>query len=375
MFPITSGCLKGLRCSNADPLNLNRLIPAEGRCMEVLQPDLSRRNWRNDMKTLSLAAGLACLATVAQAETPVVTVYTYDSFASEWGPGPAIEKGFEATCACDLRFVTAGDGAALLARLQLEGAQSEADVVVGLDTNLTSTAAATGLFAPHGQPAATGLPMAYDDPLFLPFDWGYFAFVHAKTLTNPPKSFEELAASDVKIIIQDPRSSTPGLGLVMWVKAAYGDRAPEIWAGLKDNIVTVTPGWSEAYGMFLEGEADMVLSYTTSPAYHLIAETDDTKTAAAFDEGHYVQIEVSAKLAAAKQPALADAFLAYLGSQAAQVVLPTTNWMYPANALAAGLPAGFETMIQPAKALLLSQDEAGALRETAVGEWQAALAQ
>ena len=327
------------------------------------------------MKTIPLAAGFVCLATLAAAETPVLDVYTYDSFASEWGPGPAIEAGFEATCGCDLRFVTAGDGAALLARVQLEGAASAADVVVGLDTNLTAHAGATGLFAPHGRPAVTGLPVPYDDANFLPFDWGWFAFVHARTLANPPKSFEELAASDLKIVIQDPRSSTPGLGLVMWVKAAYDDRAPEIWAGLQDNIVTVTPGWSEAYGMFLEGEADMVLSYTTSPAYHLIAETDDTKTAAAFDEGHYLQIEVAGKLAASDQPALADAFLAYLTSEAAQAVIPTTNWMYPANPLAAGLPPGFETLIQPTKSLLLSQDDAGAVREAAVLEWQAALAQ
>ena len=327
------------------------------------------------MKTLSLAAGLACVATLAAAETPVLTVMTYDSFASEWGPGPAIEQGFEAACACDLRFVTAGDGAALLARVQLEGAATETDVVVGLDTNLTAMAAASGLFAPHGQPAVTGLPVAYDDPLFLPFDWGHFAFVHAKTLPKPPKSFEELAASDLKILIQDPRSSTPGLGLVMWVKAAYGDRAPDIWAALKDNIVTVTPGWSEAYGMFLEGEADMVLSYTTSPAYHLIAENDATKTAALFDEGHYLQVEVAARLAATDQPALADAFLTYLTSDAAQSAIPTTNWMYPANPLAAGLPQGFETLIQPAKSLLFPQEDAGALRDKAVEEWQSALAQ
>jgi len=326
------------------------------------------------MKTIPLAAGFACLATLAAADTPVLDVYTYDSFAAEWGPGPAIEKGFEATCGCDLRFVTAGDGAALLARVQLEGAASAADVVVGIDTNLTAAARATGLFAPHGQPAVTGLPMAYDDADFLPFDWGWFAFVHNKSLANPPKSFEELAASDLKIVIEDPRSSTPGLGLVMWVKAAYGDRAAEIWAGLKDNIVTVTPGWSEAYGLFLEGEADMVLSYTTSPAYHLIAESDDSKAAAAFGEGHYMQVEVAGKLAASDQPALADAFLAYLVSDAAQNVIPTTNWMYPANPLTAGLPKGFETLIQPEKSLLMAQDEAGALRDAAVAEWQAALA-
>jgi len=65
-----------------------------------------------------------------------------------------------------------------------------------------------------------------------------------------------------------------------------------LWADLADNIVTVTPGWSEAYGLFLEGEADAALSYTTSPAYHLIAEEDASKVAWAFDEGHYMQVEV-----------------------------------------------------------------------------------
>lgn len=323
------------------------------------------------MKTKLLAAGLAAIATTAMADVPVLTVLTYDSFTSEWGPGPVIEKGFEATCACDVQFVTAGDGAAVLARLQLEGANSTADVVVGLDTNLT--AAASPLFAPVTAGPNT-LPVAFADPNFVPFDWGWFAFVYDKTkLASPPKSFEELAASDLKILIQDPRSSTPGLGLVMWVKAAYGDRAPQIWADLADNIVTVTPGWSEAYGMFLKGEADMVLSYTTSPAYHLIAESDDTKAAALFDEGHYLQVELAGKTATTDQPDLADAFLAYLNTDPAQTALITTNWMYPAMTPAAGLPAGFETLIQPGKSLLLAATDAEAGRSAAIEEWQTAL--
>ena len=326
------------------------------------------------MKTILLAAGLVTIATSAMAEVPVLTVLTYDSFAAEWGPGPVIEAGFEATCACDLQFVTAGDGAAVLARVQLEGATSQVDVVVGLDTNLTAAANATNLFAPSGLSVPNTLPVPFADANFLPFDWGYFAFVYDKSkLVTPPASFEELAASDLKIIIQDPRSSTPGLGLLMWVKAAYGDRAPEIWSALADNIVTVTPGWSEAYGMFLQGESDMVLSYTTSPAYHLIAESDATKAAAAFSEGHYLQVEVAGKLASTDQSALADTFLAYLTAEAAQSALITTNWMYPATTPAAGLPTGFETLINPAKAILLSPAEAEAGRAKAIEEWQTAL--
>ena len=330
------------------------------------------------MKSLCLTAGFLAAATMAAAETqmaekPVLDVLTYDSFVSEWGPGPAIETAFEAECACDLRFTPAGDGAALLARLQLEGDKTTADIVLGLDTNLTASARATGFFAPHGQTPALSLPVAFEDAEFLPFDWGWFAFVHAKTL-QAPKDFKALAASDLKIVIQDPRSSTPGLGLLMWVKAAYGEEASTIWKDLADNIVTVTPGWSEAYGMFLEGEADLVLSYTTSPAYHLIAEQDDSKTAAVFTEGNYLQVEVLGKLKSTDQPDLADKFLSFMLSDAAQSVLPVTNWMYPAVTPATGLPKGFETLVQPSKSLLLSADEAEALRAPALEEWRAALA-
>lgn len=325
------------------------------------------------MKVLCFAAGFLAFAQAAQAETPVLDVLTYDSFVAEWGPGPAIEKAFEAECGCDLRFTAAGDGAALLARLQLEGAKTAADVVLGLDTNLTAAARKTGLFAAHGQTPAVDLPVPFEDAEFLPYDWGWFAFVHNKDLAAP-KDFKELAASDLKIVIQDPRSSTPGLGLLMWVKAAYGAEAPAIWEGLADNIVTVTPGWSEAYGMFLEGEADLVLSYTTSPAYHLIAEEDDSKAAAVFAEGNYLQVEVMGKLASSDQPELADRFLAFMLSDAAQEVLPTTNWMYPAKVPASGLPKGFETLAKPEKSLLMTADEAEAVRATALDEWRAALA-
>lgn len=328
------------------------------------------------MKVPFLAAGLLGASTLAAlAQTPQLRVLTYDSFVSDWGPGPAVEAAFEAQCGCDLVFESAGDGAAMLARLMLTGARANFDVVLGLDTNLTASATGSGLFAPHGLTPALDLPVAWDDPLFLPFDWGWFAFVYDRTRTpTPPASFRDLAASDLSVVIQDPRSSTPGLGLLMWVKAAYGDEAGAIWQALAPRILTVTPGWSEAYGLFLEGEADMVLSYTTSPAYHLIAEEDDTKAAAPFTEGHYLQVEVAGMLASSTQPDLARQFLAFMTSDAFQSVIPTTNWMYPAVTPAEGLPAGYETLLRPEVSLLFGADEAAAIREGALTEWRDALA-
>src|SRR5476649_135822 len=162
------------------------------------------------------------------ADKPVLTVYTYSSFVSDWGPGPAIKKAFEADCACTINFVATEDGVVLLSRLRLEGTSSPADVVLGLDTNLTAEAAATGLFASHNMDlSALQLPIAWHDADFVPYDFGYFAFVYDSTkLKNPPHSLADLVggASSDKILIEDPRSSTPGLGLLLWIKQVYGDQ-------------------------------------------------------------------------------------------------------------------------------------------------------
>jgi thiamine transport system substrate-binding protein len=324
---------------------------------------------------MAAALGLVWGGSAPAQDRRELVIYTYESFVSEWGPGPAIAAAFEETCDCAVRFVGAGDGAALLGRLRLEGERSPADIVLGLDTNLTAEATATGLFAPHGlEPPALDLPISWDDPVFLPYDWGYFAFVYDETRTpEPPASFEELISSDLSIVIHDPRSSTPGLGLLMWVKTAYGDRAPEIWAGLRPRILTVTPGWSEAYGLFLNGEVDMALAYTTSPAYHRIAEEDATKQAALFAEGHYMQVEVAGMTAHSDEPELARAFLDFMLTDGFQATIPTTNWMYPAVTPQAGLPPEFETLAVPERPLLLDPETARAKRDAALDEWLAAL--
>ncbi len=314
---------------------------------------------------------LACGAVQAQ-DRPVLTVLTYDSFVSEWGPGPVVEAAFEEGCGCDLRFITGGDGAALLARLTLEGDGTEADVVLGLDGSLVEAARTSGLFAPHAVEAEFDLPVDWADDTFLPFDWGWFSDV-GRAGGPLPGSFRELADGDATLVIQDPRSSTPGLGLVLWIEAAFGAEAPAVWEALADNIVTVTPGWTEAYGLFLEGEADLVLSYTTSPAYHLLAEGDASYVALPFEEGHYLQVEVAAKVASSDAPDLAGSFLRFLLTEPVQGEIPTTNWMYPAVTPEGGLPEGFESL-RPETTLHLPPPEAAARRDGAVEAWRGALA-
>jgi thiamine transport system substrate-binding protein len=302
-----------------------------------------------------------------------LTVYTYESFTAEWGPGPQVEKAFEAKCACDLEFVSVADGVALLNRVKLEGASTKADIVLGLDTNLTAGARATGLFSPHGVDAGNlTVPDGWTDDTFLPFDYGYFAVVYdTEKLKAPPASLKELVEGDPgeKIAIQDPRTSTPGLGLLLWVRAVYGDQAAEAWAKLNGRVLTVTPGWSESYGLFTKGEAPMVLSYTTSPAYHMIAENTERYQAAAFSEGHYLQVEVAGITTTGAKNPLAARFMSFMTSPEFQDIIPETNWMFPAAKTSKPLNPAFDKLVKPAKTLVFSPEEVEKNRKVWVDEW------
>lgn len=327
-----------------------------------------------------VAAVLAGLfaAPVAAEEVPILKIYTYDGFAADWGPGPVLKAGFEATCGgCIVEFIAADSSIGTLRRVQLEGETTEADLIVGLDTAVAGEARATGLFSDHGLDLANlALPDAWTDAQFVPVDYAHFAFVYdADTVPTPPTSFEELIAlpDDFKIVVQDPRSATPGLGLVLWIKAAYGDRAAEIWAGLKPHILTVTREWSESYNLFLEGEADMALSYTSSPAYHILAEDDDTIHAALFSEGHLAQTEVAGIIKSSDKQELARKFLAYLTSPEGQKTVSSTNWMMPVIDLGTELDPAFSTLPQPQTTLTLTDAEIEAGKQAWIDEMLAAV--
>nr|WP_218168155.1 thiamine ABC transporter substrate binding subunit [Pantoea sp. B9002] len=318
---------------------------------------------------------LLLVAAPAFAAKPVLTVYTYDSFSADWGPGPAVKKAFEAQCDCELKYVALEDGVSLLNRVRMEGKNSKADVVLGLDNNLVQAAEKTGLFAKSSvDTSGLKLPDGWNNQTFIPFDYGYFAFVYDKNkLKNPPKSLKELVESPEKwrVIYEDPRTSTPGLGLLLWMQKVYGDNAPDAWQKLAQKTVTVTKGWSEAYGLFLKGEGDLVLSYTTSPAYHIIEEKKENYAAAEFSEGHYLQVEVAAQLASSKQPKLAQQFMQFMVSPAFQQTIPTGNWMYPV--IKSDLPAGYQTLQVPAKALQFTPAEVADHRAAWISAWQSAV--
>ncbi|KEF32499.1 Thiamin ABC transporter, substrate-binding component [Marinobacter nitratireducens] len=322
--------------------------------------------------TLLLCAAL--LWTTSAMATDQLTIYTHPSFAADWGPGPAIKEAFEEQCDCAVNLIALESGGDILQRLRLEGESSPADIVLGLDTGTMETARQTGLLAAHETALdRLNLPIEWTDPLFVPYDWGYFAFVYnTDQLPEPPTSLEALinAPDDLKIIIQDPRTSTPGLGLLLWMRHVYGDKAPEKWAQLKGKILTTTKSWSDGYfSLFMNGEAPMILSYSTSPAYHMAIDKTEQYQAVRFDEGHYLQVEVAALVASSKNKALGRQFLQFMLTRDFQRHIPLKNVMYPATDIGTELPDVFGKLIQPGKTLYFDPATVADNRRSWLNEW------
>ena len=75
------------------------------------------------MKKIYILLSLTLLASpnIYAKNKDTLTVYTYDSFVSEWGPGPVIKKIFEQKYNSNIEFISVDSAATLLTKIILEG--------------------------------------------------------------------------------------------------------------------------------------------------------------------------------------------------------------------------------------------------------------
>jgi thiamine transport system substrate-binding protein len=312
---------------------------------------------------------LAGLAGCRKEKSADLVIWTYDSFNSEWGPGPDVSKVFEEKTGIKITWVSHGDAGGIVSRLIHEGGSSNADIILGLDQNLAARILASGLLEAYRPKEAEKIfrELVLDaDFRITPFDYSYFAIVYDSEKTLPPESLEDLTSPQFKqsLILIDPRTSSPGLGFFAWVKEIYGDGWQDYWRRLQPSILTVAEGWSSAYGLFTRGEAPLVLSYTTSPGYHLEYEETERYRAAIFSDGHALQIEAAGLLRTAKNKDNAKAFLDFMISPDFQNIIPLKNWMY--TVIDIPLPASFRINPKSGKPLLPDP-----VTEADLNEWAA----
>ena len=99
------------------------------------------------MRFIYISIIFLLLTSLVKAEK--LTIYTYDSFVSEWGPGPIIKKKFKEIYQVDLNLIAVDSAATLLNKVILEGSNTNADIILGLDMNLLHSAKQSELFDYH----------------------------------------------------------------------------------------------------------------------------------------------------------------------------------------------------------------------------------
>ena len=308
-------------------------------------------------------------------ETPqrTITVYAYDSFVSEWGPGPLVVPAFEEKTGIKVNLVSAGNGGELLSRLELEKHNPKADVVIGISNELLHESIASDLLQPYESPVLEEIPsfLHFDSTYSLvPFDYGNYAFNYdSQKISDPPQSLDDLLDPrwNRSIILMDPRTSSVGMGLLEWTIAVYGDSYLQWWDAVRPNVLTIAEGWSSGYGLFTEGEAPLVISYTTSPVYHVLYEDSDRYQALVFDGGNMAVIEGAGIVKSTQDLDASQQFIDFLLTDA-QVDIATANIMYPANS-SVELPSAFDSAPKPAHSIMLDSEVIAKDRDSWLTDW------
>ncbi len=287
---------------------------------------------------------------------PVLKIYTYDSFIN-YGLGKKTAPLFEEKYNCKVEMEATGDAGKLLNRVIMEKNFPKADIVIGIDNSFLSNALQESLFVSY---KPKNLHLINESVIFdktynlIPYDYGYFAFVYdSEIVPNPPRSFGEMQDGKWKdkIIMIDPRTSSTGKGMLLWSIAAFGENGyRHFWRAIKGNILTTAASWDDAYNMFLGGEAPIVLSYATSPVYHIENEKTYRYKAVIPEEGGFRQIEGAGIVKGGKNTELAKKYIEFMLTDEFQKEIPLSQYMFPVNKTT-NVPESFKQCPQPTKDL------------------------
>ena len=313
-------------------------------------------------------------------ETPgssELVVYTYDSFPRELQT--SITDYFKTSHSVDVRIRRFEDTGGLYNALYLEKNSVGADAFIGLDNTFLARIYREDLlhsYRPEGLRVVSDTLIV--DPKFrvVPFDFGGVVLnYNRKTLSEPPRTWEELLDPRFKskIIVLNPATSGPGRNFLLFTIAVFGEEGYlDYWKKLKPNLLTVAAGWSEGYGLYTQGEAPIVLSYDTSPAYHREFEGNDQYDNLIFDDKAYAQVEVAGILKNSRNIENAERLIDFIVSLEFQNRIPLNQIMYPVHPDAT-LPESFRAVTRAKEFVNLDEERISGSLDKWLRDWEAVM--
>ncbi|OYR63829.1 thiamine ABC transporter substrate-binding protein, partial [Halorubrum ezzemoulense] len=336
-------------------------------------------------------------------ETPTLTVATYTNFidAPSVSPGEWLKEEFESRYDATLEWATPDNEVNYYVERAASGAGIDADLYVGLTTEdlvRVDGALDEDLFAEAGDvdgrdAVKEGLRF---DPFerAVPFDTGYVSLVYDSTTTEAPETFDGLLDDEHAgaLIAQNPGGSATGRAFLLHTISRFGDGGVasdgdgeaiaggdgdpdydylDYWAELQANDVRVLGSWDDAYAAWSEGEAPIVVSYSTDQVFADMEGADLQKHQIRFlNDQAYANPEGMALFADADEPGLAREFMSFMLEPDVQGEIAQRNVAFPSTD-GAELPSDYaELAKEPADPVTFTYDELQGSVDAWVEAWE-----
>ena len=308
-----------------------------------------------------------------------VTLLTHDSF----NLSPETLEAFTESTGIKVEQLASGDAGVLVAQACLTAGEPLGDVLFGIDNTFLQRGLDCGIFEPYASPGLADVPDHFEldgEHRVTPIDFGDVCLNYWVGSFDgsppPPSSLDDLidpAYADM-LAVQSPETSSPGLAFLLATIARYGDGWEDYWAALRDNGVSVTAGWEDAYyGEFIAGGGDrpIVVSYASSPPAEVIFADPpvDEPPTGVVTASCYRQIEFAGVLAGADNPGGARALIDFMLTPTFQDDVPLNMFVFPVIS-SATLPEAFVEHAQIAEdPLILDPAEVEAQRNAWTDRW------
>ena len=273
-------------------------------------------------------------------------VATYSSFidAPSSSPGPWIKEQFEKEFPdATLEWKTPENELNHYIERASQGVELDADVYVGLNVDHLIRVDDT-LDEPLFESSADDLEnyehvkeqLAFDpEDRAIPYDTGYISLVYDKNEVENPGTFDALLEEEYRgdLIAQNAQTSASGRAFLLWtIKNEGPDGYLDYWRSLADNDVRILGSWDDAYAAYSDGEAPMVVSYSTDQVFANEYGQDMSRHQVGFlnDQG-YANPEGMARFAGSENDELATSFLDFMLRADVQSEIAVRNVQFPAT--------------------------------------------
>jgi thiamine transport system substrate-binding protein len=274
-----------------------------------------------------------------------LSVATYSSFTGEGTAGTWLKQQFEAEYPeVTVSFETPQSGFNQYIQRAQQDAPIGPDLYVGLNTGELVRAdreldgQLLAVLEDDLERADTVKEALRIDPdgRAVSFDTGYISLVYNENEVENPATFDALLEPEYEnaLITQNAQQSDPGRAFLLWTIVNKGaDGYLDYWEGLVENGVKILADWEPAYNAYLDGEAPIVVSYSTDQVYYHGEGVDMAKHQVGFlnDQG-YANPEAMAVFADADRPGLARRFMDFMLRPESQAGIAVRNVQFPAVA-------------------------------------------